>query len=422
MQHARSPTPRPRSPQAGSPWPRRSLLLAMGAGASAALAPAAWGRQAPGDMLASGTASDTSTTAAAPVDGSLGALAAPAMLVGAHSNPGNLAGNDGPIIEREMTLLSTAQHWASTWTGPGQFDAEGIAEHDAMVDWAVERGLAVHAWFCFGPQHYLPSWLVDGAPGMSTGELVGHMEDAIRAIAGSGDNSTQVGYWTVVNEAARKEGGYEGTLWNALGEEADRSGLTGAQAPMTEHRAYIGKAFDLANAASLSGKLGLRDNNMEFLGSPKASTVYQLATHLLKTGRRLEVIEFQMHMNAYPAGSVPAGYQVVQNQNGSYNWDSFKANVERYQELGLQVHLGEVDFYTEGYEPGSEPARAAQQVAAYGLMKAAREAGVEITTMWGLREDSMDEQSNKAMAQILEAAGTPKPAYEGLRRALEETR
>ncbi|MGL5827493.1 MAG: endo-1,4-beta-xylanase, partial [Nocardioides sp.] len=168
------------------------------------------------------------------------------------------------------------------------------------------------------------------------------------------------------------------------------------------------------------GKLGLRENRMEFPGMSKYASTYQLVTHLLAVGVRLEVIEFQMHMNAYPAGQVPDDYP-AQAPDGSYNWDGFKQNVDRYHELGLEVHLGEVDFYTQGFEVGSEEARQAQAEAAYGLARAAREAGVELITHWGLRENSMDRQANDNATQIYFADGTPKPAYDGFRRGLEET-
>ncbi|MGL5818779.1 MAG: endo-1,4-beta-xylanase [Phycicoccus sp.] len=361
------------------------------------------------------------STVAAAEDG-LAAIAAPDMLIGAHSNPGNLAGNDGPIIEREMSLLSTHQHWPGSWTGPNTFDATELEKHDAMFDWADETGMQVHAWLPFGAAHYSPEWLQDTAGSVTAEEAEGHIGDAVQKLATSAGNAEQVDYVTVVNEPfANRLGRYVETHWNAMGTEPDQSGLTGEEGPLTEHPAYIRTAFEIADQAMPNAKLGLRENNMEFPGQGNHQSTYQLATHLLKSGVQLEVIEFQMHTNAYPAGKVPTEYAPAQNTDGTYNWEGFKENVRRYQELGLEVHLGEVDFYTEGHEPGSEAAREAQRVAANGLMTAAREVGVDIVTNWGLREDSMDEQSSKAKAQIFEADGTPKPAYDGLRQALVDT-
>ncbi|MGL5930162.1 MAG: endo-1,4-beta-xylanase, partial [Dermatophilaceae bacterium] len=365
-----------------------------------------------------GEAPSVESAGAAP-EGGLAAIAAPDMIVGAHSNPSNLANADGPIVEREANLLSTHQHWVGSWTGPKTFDATKIDEHDAMVDWADEKGMQVHAWLPFGAAHYSPKWL-QGSP--SAADVEGHMTDAVQKITSSAGNAEQVDYWTVVNEPfANRSGKYVETHWNAMGTEPDKSGLTGDQAPLTEHPAYIRKAFEQAAQAAPNAKLGLRENNMEFSGQGNYQSTYQLAVHLLKSGVKLDVIEFQSHMNAYPAGQVPAEYSGPQNQDGTYNWDAFKENVRRYQELGLEVHLGEVDFYTQGYEAGSKEAREAQRVAAQGLMTAAREVGVDVFTLWGLREDSMDPQSNEHKAQPFEADGTPKPAYDGLRQALTDT-
>lgn len=344
------------------------------------------------------------------------------MLIGAHSNPGNLSGNDGPLIEREASLLSTHQHWWSTWTGPDEFDQAEMDLHNAMVDWADERGLKVHAWLPFGAEHYCPEWLVSRAGSVEGGELEGYLRNAVRAVAASGGNAEQVDFWTAVNEPFRPEGTYVDTLWNRIGSEEDRSGLSGEEAPLVDgHPRYIAMAFREAAEAMNGAPLGLRENNMEFPGLREYHSTYQLARHLLNSDVPLGVIEFQMHMNAYPAGSVDDLYLGAQNQDGSYNWDGFVANVDRYHELGLQVHLTEVDFYTSGFEPGSAAARDAQATAAYGLMEASRRSGVEVVTNWGLREGSMDGQSNDGKVQIFEADGTPKPAYDALKQALIDT-
>ncbi|MGL5861489.1 MAG: endo-1,4-beta-xylanase [Phycicoccus sp.] len=363
-----------------------------------------------------GEASRVENVTVAAEDG-LAAIAAPDMLIGAHSNPGNLGAADGPIVEREASLLSTYQHWNASWTGAGQFDATTIDEHDAMVDWADEKGMQVHAWLPFGAAHYSPKWMQ-----AEPGDVAKNMTDAVQKITSSAGNAEQVDLWTVVNEPfANRSGTYVETHWNAMGTEPDSSALTGDEAPLTEHPAYIRKAFEQAAQAAPNAKLGLRENNMEFPGQGNHQSTYQLATHLLKSGVKLDVIEMQMHLNAYPAGQVPEEYASAQSQDGTYNWEGFKENVRRYQELGLEVHLSEVDFYTQGYDASSTAALEAQRVAANGLMTAAREVGVDIVTIWGLREDSMDPQSNEAKAQPFEADGTPKPAYDGLRQALIDT-
>ncbi len=364
-------------------------------------------------------------TAADPVEAEgegLQAAAGDAMVIGAHTNPGNLSGTvDPPILEREVSLISASQNYISSWTGPGEFDAAETAAHDGIVDWADERGMLVHDWLPFGPEHYLTDTLRADLEAMDAESLKAEIRNAVAAFGASGGNADQVDYWTVVNEAIRVEdGGYVPTVWNNAGMEPDRSGLTGEEAPLSEHPVYIREAFEAAE--SMPGKLGLRDNNMEFPAGPKADSFYQLVKHLLASGVELEVVEFQMHMNAYPAGSVPENYQAAQsNADGSYDWAGFQANVKRFTDLGLEVHLGEVDFYTSGYEVGSAEAEEAQRGAAYGLVTAARGAGVDVITNWGFREGSMGGQGDDAQAQILNADGSPKPAYDGFLQALLDT-
>lgn len=88
--------------------------------------------------------------------------------------------------------------------------------------------------------------------------------------------------------------------------------------------------------------------------------------HLKVTGVPVDVIGFQAHGN-------------IDNE---YNWNDFKNQVRKYQDLGNEVWVQELDAANDG----SEEDRQRQREFIYRAVRARREAGVTFINFWAMRD------------------------------------
>lgn len=115
--------------------------------------------------------------------------------------------------------------------------------------------------------------------------------------------------WDVVNEAIADDGSLRRTIWlEKIGPE------------------YIELAFRWAHEADPNALLFYNDYNAEGLG-PKSDAVYNLVKNLLEKGVPIHGVGLQMHVSV----------EWPPNTNDIY------ANIKRLNELGLEVHITEMD-------------------------------------------------------------------------------
>ena len=344
-------------------------------------------------------------TLPAPDEGGLKELA-PGILVGSVSSYYTLFPEQGEsqqsyrtLYERELNAGTVLSYPTATWTGPKQYD---FSQFNAVVNWFEERGMAQVAHLLVGPDHYYPDWFREGT--YTPEQLEAYLEDFIRAAMESNDNGRKVDVWNVVNEALITYNGPRHTsmMWQRLGAEDDRSGLSGDAKVLEQHPVYIRKAFEIAERHT-DAKLELRDNGVEFPDSTEYAAFYQLVRHLLNVGTPLDAVGFQMHLNT----------------ERTYDWDGLTDTVRRFKALGLEVYVTELDVKNDGTEAG----RQKQKDYYYQVVKAAREGDADLINFWGLRDGQMGERDEGTFPHLFEGADmTPKPAYEGVRQALTETR
>jgi endo-1,4-beta-xylanase len=337
-------------------------------------------------------------------DNRLKSLAAPDTKIGSVGTYNTFFPKDGEIQQKYQTLFKQEMsagtvlcYPKSIWMGLKHYD---FSQFNATVNLFEDRGLTQIAHLLIGPNQYYPQWFLDRS--YTNEQLEDIMEDYIREVMHSNNNGSKIDVWNVVNETLWLEGGtpYTGTIWNQLGTEEDRSGLTESDQVLTHHPVYIRKALEIARKYT-NNKLELRDNGIEFPDNDEYQMFYQLVKHLLNQGVPLDAVGFQTHLTT----------------NDVYDWEGLKNNIRRYKDLGLEVYITELDVGNDGTEQG----RKKQKQYYYNVVKAAREGGVDQIHLWGLNDGQMGDYRADEFALLFEGYMKPKPAYYGFQQALRDS-
>ena len=332
-------------------------------------------------------------------------LAAPDTKIGSVAIYNTLFPENGKVQQRyrtlyrrEMSAGTVLSYPKIIWSGFKQYD---FSQFNTTVNWFEDRGLVQIAHLLVGPNHYYPEWFTDDS--YTNKQLENIMEDYIREVMHSNHNGSKIDIWNVVNETLWLKGGapYAGTIWNQLGWEEDRSGLSGSDKILTRHPVYIRKALQIARKYT-KNKLELRDNGVAFPDDDEYQMFYQLVKHLLNQGVPLDAVSFQTHLNT----------------DRTYDWEGLKNNIKRYKDLGLEVYLTELDVGNDGTVQGKRK----QKQYYYNVVKAAREGGVDQIHLWGLNDGQMGNYREDEFALLFEGFMKPKPAYYGFRQALKNSR
>ena len=331
-------------------------------------------------------------------------LAAPNTKIGSIANYPTLFPANGKnqqkyrkLYQRELNAVTIANSIKNSWH-PEQYD---LANFNTVVNWFERQDFTQIAHLPIRPNHYLPEWLLERS--YSNKELEDIMENAIQAIMQSNNNHAKVDIWMVINEAFWLKGGapYAGTIWNQLGSELDKSGLTGSDKKLNAHKIYVRKALEIARKYT-KNKLAILDNGIEFPNDDEYQMFYQLVRHLLNEKVPLDAVAFQTHLNV----------------DKTYDWSGLKNNIKRYKDLGLEVYIAELDIGNDGTKEG----RNQQKNYYYHAVKAMREGGADIINLWGLKDGQMGDYKKDEFALMFEGANKlPKPAYFGFKKALKKS-
>lgn len=285
------------------------------------------------------------------------------------------------LLARQFNIVTTenALKWQAIQPHPGEFTWESA---DAIVGFAVEHGMKFRA-HCAVWHHALPDWvaaLADDPPRMRQA-----MRDHIAAIGERyGDRMT---YWDVVNEAIEDDGTLRDTPWlRGLGPD------------------YIAEAFIAAHAAAPDVKLVYNDYGTEYLG-PKSRAVYALVRDMLRRGVPVHAVGFQMHL-----------------LQGLGKTESMKANFQRFADLGVEVHVTEMDVAIQNLEGTLEQKLERQADIYRRVMEVCTQVeGVTVVQTWGLSDNHswIPGFTGKPDAALLfDEKYQPKPAYHAVLEAL----
>ncbi|MFC6726126.1 endo-1,4-beta-xylanase [Halobium palmae] len=197
--------------------------------------------------------------------------------------------------------------------------------------------------------------------------------------------------WDVVNEAVADDGTMRETVWyDAMGE------------------AYVDRAFEWANEVNPDADLYYNDYGADAVNG-KSDAVYDLLDRLLDRGVPVDGVGLQLHaLGEWPD---PA---------------SIAENVRRFQELGLDVQITEMDV---AFPAGEAPDDALERQAEYyrDVVDVCLETGVDTLVTWGVRDADSWLRSFRDFSErftgdplLFDDRNRPKPAYRAVSEALSE--
>ncbi|GAB6878181.1 endo-1,4-beta-xylanase [Halorubrum gandharaense] len=265
---------------------------------------------------------------------------------------------------------------------PGVYD---FTDADAVVEFAEahDKTLRGHTlvWHNQTPEWFEPWTYTDAG-------LQSFLEDHVRTVAGR--YSGRVDEWDVVNEAVDDDGTMRETVWyDAMGEE------------------YLDLAFEWANAVAPDADLYYNDYGADEI-NVKSDAIYDLVERMLDRGVPIDGVGLQLHA----LGEHP-------------DPDSIAENIRRFQELGLDVAITEMDV---AFPVDDVPADPLEAQADYyrAVVETCLEVGVETLVVWGVNDATSWIRAFKDFGDrytgdplLFDDRNGKKPAYHAVRDTLE---
>lgn len=270
-------------------------------------------------------------------------------------------------------------------------DTYSFEDADAIVAFAEEHQMAVRGHTLVWHEQ-LPRWLTETVS--SPAEARSILADHIRAVVGHFRG--RILAWDVVNEILPAFRFWpRDSFWlRTIGPEV------------------VELAFRLAHEADPAARLFLNEIFADQLGW-KSDRLYRLVSDLLGRGVPIHGVGFQMHRAvAWP--QKPA---------------SLAANLRRFADLGLEIHITEMDvrryrFFVEWLLGSREPASEAQARTYREAMEVAlANPSVRLFATWGVTDaySWIPSVTGHPDAPLLfDAEYLPKPAYFAVREALTQ--
>lgn len=299
------------------------------------------------------------------------------LFIGTAADPGYLQNDSAAsqLLAREFNMLvpEVAMKWEIIHPEPERYD---FSRGDALVTFARQHGMAVRGHVLVWDLQ-MPAWVTNGQ--FTRQEwmqiLCTHIKSVVSHYRG------QIYAWDVVNEAVNQDGTLRNTFWmNKLGPE------------------HIAMAFQWAREADPNAKLFYNDNGGEGL-NPKSQGIYALVQGLQQTGVPIDGVGMQMHTSL----------------DGAPPTIELSANMQRLAELGLEIHITEMDVRLQ-YSTSDNETKLAQQADIYQqvLSVCLSVHNCKAFLTWGLtdRYSWIPGFTGKPDAPLLyDKDGVPKPAY-----------
>ena len=285
------------------------------------------------------------------------------------------------VLAREFNMLTPGNAMKFGPLRPNR-PSFNFGPADQIVDFAVRNEMAVRGHTLVWHSQ-LPSWVQNGT--WSREQLIEILREHITAVVAR--YKGRVAAWDVVNEAVADNGSLRETIFlETIGPE------------------YIEMAFRWAHEADPDARLFYNDYNAEGMGG-KSNAVYALVRDLLEKNVPIHGVGLQMHVStqfAPPAADVAA-------------------NIKRLGDLGLEVHVTEMDVRIP--LPDTE-VKLAQQADVYQTMlEVCLEAwNCTAFVIWGFTDRYSwvpDFFDGYGAALIFDEEYEEKIAYQALKRALD---
>jgi endo-1,4-beta-xylanase len=295
--------------------------------------------------------------------------------------------------------------WNSVEREPGVFTFENA---DTTLAFVEQNGMQMR-----GHTLVWHSQLADWVKQLTTREeVLAAMERHISEVVGHYKGRIEA--WDVVNEAftdgmmPRPRGGDPNDT-----SEANAMANAGTNGPDSVFRRligedYIDRAFIAAKAADPDALLFYNDYNAEGSGA-KSDAIFAMLSDMVARGVPIDGVGLQMHVNTAPDNRAP---------------EQIASNMQRLADLGLQIHVTELDVALCGDQP-IEERRALQQARLAGIVQTCLEQPkCSAITLWGVGDpDSWrDRECNGGRSEplLFDANYQRKEAYYSVFDALME--
>lgn len=276
-------------------------------------------------------------------------------------------------LRQEFNMLTTENALKFGPVHP-QPDIYYFDDADRIISFAESNGMKVRGHTLVWHQQ-LPTWITQGR--YSREEWINILREHIMTVVGR--YKGRVYAWDVVNEAINDDGTLRDTIWlRNIGPE------------------YIELAFRWAHEADPQALLFYNDYGAEGLNA-KSDAIYNLVKSLLEKGVPIHGVGLQMHISL----ENPPNPQEV------------AANIKRLNELGLEVHITEMDVRIRTPARWEDLIRQAEIYRE--ILKVCLSAeNCKAFVMWGLTDKYSwipSHFSGYGAALIFDESYKPKPAY-----------
>jgi len=289
------------------------------------------------------------------------------------------------VLGREFNLLSSENAMKFGPLSPRR-GVYNFTDADELVNFAKANDMDVHAHVLVW-HNQLPKWLTEGKFNREelTAILKEHIQKVVSHFRGKVDS------WDVVNEAIADDGSLRNSIWlQVIGP------------------GYIEMAFQWAREADPKAHLFYNDYGGEGMNF-KSNAIYNLVKSFKTRGIALDGVGLQMHLGI-GLGTMPPS--------------DVRNNINRLGQLGLEVHISEMDVQIQRAF-GSEAEKLAEQAKIYSDMLAAclSTKACKTFTVWGLTDKHswIPGHTGNADAPLLfDNLYRPKPAYNALVEVLKK--
>jgi endo-1,4-beta-xylanase len=284
-----------------------------------------------------------------------------------------------PFFLENFNLFGNA--WDCLWENPyahlssskTTFDFEQM---DLYVDFLQKNKLKGQVLLIWGYKRHLPEWLLKG--NFKEPELMEILENHISTLVGRYKGKIQE--YSVVNEILGNPWEKGNAFWyDHLDKNLD----------------WVKKCFQWANQADPNATLLLNDFGIEFPGfylyeKGRDDFDFNLIRDIKDSGIPIHGVAFQMHLNAFK--------NFYPETNISSLMDGLYKNIEKYQNLGVDVYVTEFDLVLAGLNQLTIDEKYDLQAKVYGsVLDTCLSAGVKSFTLFNLidRLSWLDEQGGE---------------------------
>ena len=266
---------------------------------------------------------------------------------------------------------------------------------DQLVTFAQQHSMLVRG-HCLVWHQQVPAWVTTGVANhtYTPAALNEILNSHISAVAGH--YAGKVWAWDVVNEAFNDDGTLRSTIWH----NAPGIGYAG------QGTAYIEQAFGWAHTADPAAKLFYNDYDAETINA-KSDAIYAMARDFTSRGVPLDGIGFQMHIKL--------------SFNDAKTLNSFAGNLKRFSDLGMEIHITELDVALDS----ADSASLAAQGALYGKVTqiCLQTPTCRVLQTWGFTDKyswiPSYSKGNQGWALPFDADYKKKPAYDSILKSLQ---